>query len=149
MYKIKINKTTLANLINRNIKRSFVLFKRIARNRFNATYCADLLGLNLNRLLKNEFIPNPKEHIYIETTNICNLGCKFCAYSKASTKKTSMPNEKFFEIINNATELGYDTFGLTPIVGEVFVDKNFLKKLNFLENHKKVKNYHFFTNFRR
>ena len=58
-----------------------------------------------------------------------------------------MSNEKFFEIVNNATEAGYDTFGLTPIVGEVFVDKNFVKKLNFLENHKKVKNYHFFTNF--
>ncbi|MFX0186746.1 MAG: radical SAM protein [Candidatus Hodarchaeota archaeon] len=147
MYKIKINKASLANFINRNIKRSFVLFKRITHNRFNSTYYADLLGLNLNRLLKNEFVPNPKEHIYIETTNICNLGCKFCAYSKASTKKTAMSNKKFFEIVNNATEAGYDTFGLTPIVGEVFVDKNFIQKLNFLENHKKVKNYHFFTNF--
>lgn len=106
-----------------------------------------MFGINLNRLLKNEFIPNPKEHIYIETTNICNLQCKFCAYSKASTKKSVMSNEKFYEIIDSATDSGYDTFGLTPIVGEVFVDKNFKEKLNFLENHKKVKNYHFFTNF--
>jgi sulfatase maturation enzyme AslB (radical SAM superfamily) len=106
-----------------------------------------VFGINLNRLLKIEYIPNPKEHIYIETTNICNLQCKFCAYSKASTKKTVMSNEKFFEIVDNATKSGYDTFGLTPIVGEVFVDKNFIEKLNFLENHRKVKNYHFFTNF--
>ena len=58
-----------------------------------------------------------------------------------------MPNETFFKIINEATEFGYDTFGLTPIVGEVFVDNNFIEKIKFLENNPKVKSYSFFTNF--
>jgi hypothetical protein len=58
-----------------------------------------------------------------------------------------MSNEMFFDIINRATEYGYDTFGLTPITGEVFVDRDFIEKLEFLENHEKVKNYSFFTNF--
>ena len=147
MNKIRVKKAKLINLTNRNIRRSLVLIKILTRNRFNSTRYSDIIGIKLNRLLRKEFIPNPKEHIYIETTNICNLQCRFCAYRKSSKKKVIMSNEKFYEIINNATNSGYDTFGLTPIVGEVFVDKNFLEKLNFLENHKKVKNYHFFTNF--
>lgn len=104
--------------------------------------------MKINKLINNEFIPNPREHLYIEVSNICNLTCRFCAYSKSLTnKKLIMSNEMFFNVVNKATEFGYDTFGLTPIVGEVFVDKNFIDKLKFLENHPKVKNYSFFTNF--
>jgi MoaA/NifB/PqqE/SkfB family radical SAM enzyme len=104
--------------------------------------------MKMNMLIGNDFIPNPKEHLYIEVSNICNLRCRFCAYSKSlKNKKLIMSNEKFFSIINQATNFGYNTFGLTPIVGEVFVDKSFIDKLKFLENHPKVKNYSFFTNF--
>ena len=104
--------------------------------------------MKINKLINNEFIPNPREHLYIEVSNICNLRCRFCAYSKSLTnKKLIMSNEMFFSIINKAIKFGYDTFGLTPIVGEVFVDKNFIDKLKFLENHPNVRNYSFFTNF--
>ena len=104
--------------------------------------------MKINKLIGNDFIPNPKEHLYIEVSNICNLRCRFCAYSKSlKNKKLIMSNEKFFSIINRATNFGYNTFGLTPIVGEVFVDKYFIDKIKFLENHPKVKNYSFFTNF--
>jgi len=107
-----------------------------------------MITMALNRLISNESIPNPKEHLYIEVSNICNLRCRFCAYSKSlNNKKLTMSNEMFFDVINKATDFGYDTFGLTPIVGEVFVDKYFLEKLKFLENHPKVKNYSFFSNF--
>ena len=107
-----------------------------------------MITMKINQLISNEFIPNPKEHLYIEVSNICNLRCRFCAYNKSlKNKKLIMSNEIFFDIINQATDFGYDTFGLTPIVGEVFVDKYFIDKLKFLENHPKVKNYSFFTNF--
>jgi len=116
-------------------------------NSFNSTFYADKITMRINRLIKNEFIPNPKEHLYIEVSNICNLSCKFCAYSKSKNKKVIMTNEMFFNIVNNATKFGYDTFGLTPITGEVFVDNDFIKKIEFLENHPKIKSYSFFTNF--
>ena len=120
----------------------------MTRNRINTNYYADLITMKINRIFKNEFIPNPEEHIYIEVTNICNLRCKFCGYSKSlKNKKLVMSNEVFYNIINQATNFGYDTFGLTPIVGEVFVDENFMDKIEFLENHPKVKKYSFFTNF--
>ena len=136
------------NIINRNVFRVSALFRRVTRNTINVNYYADLITMKINRLFKNEFIPNPKEHLYVEVTNICNLRCKFCGYSKSlRTKKLIMSNETFYNIIEQATKFGFDTFGLTPIVGEVFVDKNFMDKIKFLEEHPKVKKYSFFTNF--
>ena len=124
------------------------MIRRLTKNRINAKIYADKITMKINRLIRNEFIPNPKEHLYIEVSNICNLRCRFCGYSKSlENKKLIMSNEMFYNIINKAIDFGYDTFGLTPIVGEVFTDRNFIKKIEFLENHQKVKNYSFFTNF--
>ncbi len=138
---------SFCNIFNRNIYRGFTLIKRLTGRKFNAEFYADKITMRINRLLRNEYIPNPKEHLYVEVTNICNLRCRFCAYSKAINKKVIMSNEMFYNIINNATNFGYDKFGLTPITGEVFIDKNFIKKLKFLEDHPKVKSYSFFSNF--
>jgi len=135
------------DILNRNIYRGLTLIKRLSGNRFNSVYFADQITMRINRLIKNEFIPNPFEHLYIEVSNICNLRCKFCAYSKSTTEKSIMSNEMFFNIVNSAINFGYDTFGLTPITGEVFVDRTFIEKLSFLEKNQKVKSYSFFTNF--
>ena len=129
MWYIKSISKLFGNIINRNVYRIFTGIKKITGNRFNSVFYADKITMKINRFIKNEYIPNPKEHLYIEVSNICNLRCKFCAYSKALNKKLIMSNEKFFKIINDATEFGYDTFGLTPITGEVFVDKKFIEKL--------------------
>ena len=128
--------------------RTSAAIRRITLNKIKPNFYADMVTMKINRLIRNDFIPNPKEHLYVEVSNICNLRCRFCAYSKSlKNKKLIMSNKKFFNIINRATNFGYNTFGLTPIVGEVFVDKYFINKLKFLENHPKVKNYSFFTNF--
>ena len=137
-----------ADIFNRNIFRASALIRRLTRNRINLKYYADMFSMALNRSINNEFIPNPKEHLYIEVSNICNLRCRFCAYSKSlNNKKEIMSNEKFFNVIDRATNFGYFSFGLTPIVGEVFVDPNFIEKINYLENHPKVEHYSFFSNF--
>ena len=106
-----------------------------------------MITTKINKLIGIDFIPNPKTFLHIEASNICNLKCKFCAYRKAKNKKTIMRNDLFFNIINKATDFGFDYIGLTPVTGEVFVDKNFIEKLEFLENHQKIKKYFFFTNF--
>lgn len=135
------------NIINKNINRAFNLVKKLTKNRFNSTYFADIITTSINRLIRNEFIPDPKERLYIEVSNICNLRCKFCGYSKSTAKKSIMSNKVFFNIINKATDFGYVRFGLTPITGEIFADNKIIEKLEFLENHPKVKNYRFCTNF--
>jgi len=103
--------------------------------------------MSVNRILKKEYIPNPKEHLYIETSDICNLACRFCAYTKTKRPKQIMDTDFFCDIVDRATKFGFYSFGLTPITGDVFTDKDFLAKLDYLEKNPLVKNYSFYTNF--
>ena len=102
--------------------------------------------LNKNMILNKTYIPNRLEHLYIEVTNTCNLHCKFCAYTKGALPKVSMTNDLFKEVVEKACKYGYSKFGLTPVTGEVFFDKYFLEKLEYLERHHKVESYSFFSN---
>ena len=110
-------------------------------------YGADFLRISVKRSLGLERIPPPRRTIYIETSSICNLACKFCAYSKKTSPKIVMSNQFFERIINEATDLGFTHFGLTPITGDIFFDKTILQKLEFLDDHPRVKGYTFYTNF--
>lgn len=101
----------------------------------------------VNRLLKREFIPVELGAFNIEPSSACNLQCRFCAYHKRQTPKISMNNEIFFVGIQQALELGFRRFHLTPCAGELFMDKKIFEKFAFLENHPQVISYHFFTNF--
>jgi MoaA/NifB/PqqE/SkfB family radical SAM enzyme len=58
-----------------------------------------------------------------------------------------MDYERFCDCVNQAADLGYSDFQLTPLTGEVFVDKGIFDKLDFLERHANVRAYGFFTNF--
>jgi len=58
-----------------------------------------------------------------------------------------MSDQLFERVIDEATKMGFDHFGLTPITGDVFFDKKFLEKLSFLDDHKGVRAYQFYTNF--
>ncbi len=109
-------------------------------------YFFKVYRINFNKLFHREYIPNINENIYIETSSICNLSCKFCAYSKKLSPKVVMEYERFSDYINQAVDLGYDKFGLTPITGEIFMDKGVFEKFEFLENHPKVNEYSFFSN---
>jgi len=55
-----------------------------------------------------------------------------------------MTNEFFFNVVEQATQMGYDRFGLTPITGDLFMDKHVMEKMEFLEQHPKVACYHFY-----
>ncbi len=103
--------------------------------------------IGLNRALGRVFLPHPRQFLYIETSSLCNLACAFCAYSKKSSPKTTMTNEFFFNVVEQATQMGYDRFGLTPITGDLFMDKHVMEKMEFLEQHPKVACYHFYSNF--
>jgi sulfatase maturation enzyme AslB (radical SAM superfamily) len=100
----------------------------------------------LNRLLGREFIPADLGAFNVETTSICNLKCRFCAYEKKESAKVSMSNDTFAQVVEQAIELGFDSFHLTPCTGDVFMDRHLFEKLVFLDSHPKVREYHFFTN---
>lgn len=100
----------------------------------------------VNRRLGREFIPVDLGPFNIETSSACNLKCRFCAYEKKISPKVNMTNEMFADVVNQATELGFDRFHLTPCTGDIFMDKHAFEKFAFLEAHPKVKGFHFFTN---
>jgi uncharacterized Fe-S cluster-containing radical SAM superfamily protein len=100
----------------------------------------------VNRLLCREFIPVDLGAFNIETTSACNLKCRFCAYEKKKSPKVSMANDTFADVVEQAIRLGFDRFHLTPCTGDVFMDRHHFEKLVFLDEHPKVREYHFFSN---
>lgn len=83
----------------------------------------------------------------IEVSNICNHQCVQCAYTKFNKyPKKIMLQEEFENIINQLTEFGYTYFCICPYLGENLSDKDFFKKIDFLEKHPSVDGYDIFTN---
>ncbi len=74
-------------------------------------------------------------HLFIETTNICNLQCKFCARSGNKFKIGNMDFNLFKKIIDESNQYGPRTFSL-HLFGEPLLTKNlfeiakYIKKIN-------------------
>jgi hypothetical protein len=117
------------------------LFLKSARNFRNA------LAIRFNRARGREFIPAKRDCLSIETSSICNLKCVFCAYPKKVSPKVVMEDAFFRNCIDQALELGYERFDLTPCTGDVFMDRRILAKLAYLEGEPRVRSYAFHTNF--
>ena len=100
-----------------------------------------------NQFRGHERIPDPRRQLYVESAGLCNLRCRFCAYPKKQRGKSIMSNESFYEIADSAVEMGYETLALTPSTGDVFMDREFLTKLDYLEGLARLEAYSFFTNF--
>ncbi len=58
-----------------------------------------------------------------------------------------MSTDFFCNVIDQATAFGHTSFGLTPITGEVFVDRDLLSKLEYMEDHSGVGLYRFYSNY--
>ena len=100
-----------------------------------------------NQRRRHERIPDPRSQLYIEPAGLCNLRCRFCAYPKKQSGKAIMASESFFGTVDAALEMGYATLALTPSTGDVFMDREFLAKLDHLEGLDRLESYSFFTNF--
>ena len=118
---------------------------RDARRRYHS---GRALGrLKLNAAMRRAQVPDTRTSIYIEPSGLCNLACRFCAYTKKELAKVTMPLPLFQRIVNEATDLGFSDIGLTPLTGDVFMDTGLFDKMRFLDQHEGVRSYHFFTNF--
>jgi sulfatase maturation enzyme AslB (radical SAM superfamily) len=91
-------------------------------------------------------LPNPLESLFVTSTTMCNLRCVFCAYAKSSIQNQVMPLDDFKENIEKAIHFGFDTFNLTPMLGEPMKDPLFIERLTFLDRHQGVHDYYFSTN---
>lgn len=105
------------------------------------------IEINFNRMTGREMVPVQTKILNIETSSLCNLECVFCAYVKKSSPKVSMTDAFFKSCVEQATAMGYTQFELTPMTGDVFMDRHVFNKLEYLDGHPTVEGYHFFTNF--
>ena len=103
--------------------------------------------IRVNRLLGREFVPKQRGSLAIETSSLCNLKCRFCAYEKKHSPRVSMRDAFFIDCVTQALDMGYRRFGLTPCTGDIFMDRGIFNKLEFLETNPRVEGYDFFTNF--
>jgi len=76
--------------------------------------------------------------LQIETTNVCNASCIFCAYSGMNRKKGVMSLPLFRKIVQDYAEMGGGPVCLTPIVGDALLDPHFLQRLEILEEFPEI-----------
>ncbi len=72
--------------------------------------------------------------LMIETVNICNNDCVFCPYSSQTRQRRTMPPSLFAKLIRDYGAIGGGPVSLTPLVGEVFLDKLLPERLELLRN---------------
>ena len=61
--------------------------------------------------------------LMIETVNICNNDCIICPYSAQTRPRRAMAQPLFEKLIADYAAIGGGAVSLTPLVGEVFLDK--------------------------
>jgi len=103
--------------------------------------------INVNHLRGRQFVPNHGSKIFIETSSICNLKCRFCAYEKKVSPKVTMEDGFFLDCVDQAVDMGLVNIHMTPCTGDVFMDKTLFTKLDAMDRRPGVMSYDFFTNF--
>ncbi len=73
--------------------------------------------------------------LHIETTNICNANCIFCAYQYQKRPKIVLRNEIFEKALNEYCDIGGGELQLEVTVGDPLMDPNFLNRV-ILARHK-------------
>ena len=98
---------------------------------------------------KNKIIENLNKNIRflsIETTNICNANCIFCAYQYQSRPMGIMDMDLFKRIVKQYAGKNIGNVNLTPTVGEPLADKYLIERIRFIRKFKNINKIGIYTN---
>ncbi len=84
--------------------------------------------------------------LQIETTNVCNAACIFCAYPGLKRKKGVMSLPLFEKIIGEYEKMGGTAVSLTPVVGDAFLDPHLIDRIRMIKAHPGIKQISVTTN---
>lgn len=84
--------------------------------------------------------------LQIETTNICNASCIFCAYPKMGRKKGIMSMALFQKVVKDYVAMGGGPVSLTPIMGDALLDPHLIERLQILKAHPEITQISLVTN---
>jgi len=84
--------------------------------------------------------------LQIETTNICNSACVFCAYLKMRREKGVMSLPLFEQVVAEYAAMGGGPVSLTPLVGDALLDPHLLERLRILDASPRISQISLTTN---
>jgi MoaA/NifB/PqqE/SkfB family radical SAM enzyme len=84
--------------------------------------------------------------LHLETVNICNLRCVICPYVAMERDKETMPMTLFERVLDDYVAMGGGDVGLTPSVGDVFLDKLLVERVRSIRRRPGLRSIGFVTN---
>lgn len=91
-----------------------------------------IAGMSYDGILRHNGRNRPI-YLRLETVNTCNNDCVICAYGSQTRTKQIMPRDVFEKAIGDYVELGGGFLSFTPLVGDFFLDRHLLERLQYLE----------------
>jgi len=82
----------------------------------------------------------------IETCNVCNANCIFCAYQYQKRNKIIMSEEMYNKIIDDYNYMGGGNLGLVPVAGDPLVDPMILSRIHYARQLNNIKTISIITN---
>ncbi len=86
------------------------------------------------RLMGRSHVPHPRTMLFIEPTSHCNLECSFCTYRLGLHPRLTLEMERFRDYVAQGRAMGFPRMVLTPINGDVFMDRAIVEKLRLLDS---------------
>ncbi len=85
-------------------------------------------------------------YLRIETVNHCNNDCIICAYGDQTRAKKHMPRAVFEKALDDYRNMGGGYVSLTPLVGDVLMDRHIRERIDYLQTCDFVSGIGFTTN---
>jgi len=109
-------------------------------------YVVWMIIITMNRLLQKSSVPKPWVRVFVEPTSNCNLACRFCSYPLEVRARETMSEDLFDRCMQGIQDLGVEQLWITPMTGDVFMDKDIETKLARAQGSS-AKSISFYTNF--
>src|ERR1700730_12281174 len=94
---------------------------------------------------KGRFEPRPKPKLSIETTNICNAKCVFCANPVMLRREEPLPMDSFRKPFDEFAAMGGTEIDFNATIGDPLLDPQLLERARYVRRHAQFKNLGFVT----
>lgn len=82
---------------------------------------------------KERFIPRPVPRLSLETTNVCNSDCVFCANSLMQRRRQPMKMDDFKKAVDDFVAMGGTTLDFNVVIGEPLLDPLLLERAKYVK----------------
>jgi MoaA/NifB/PqqE/SkfB family radical SAM enzyme len=96
-------------------------------------------------LERGRFEAPPVPHLSIETTNVCNADCVFCANRVMTRRKGPLRMERFAEVVDQFVALGGTRIDFNVTIGDPLLDPHLLERARYVRRYPQVAGLGFLT----